>query len=125
MNPRTLALLLVAPLACSAAAQDWIDDFDDGSVRDNSPVPWMGVEPLPALMSVDDGDLVLSVQVQGTIFIVAAAAVPIEFSNGLSVRARIRRVVEAGAAGVQSTGLEVNTGYITGVTSDGEVFLAR
>lgn len=126
MNAIALASVLFGGLAGSLSASDWLDNFDDGLFDDGMPVTWSPYPPLPASMTIEEGDLVLGVQVASGAFRVGAAFVPIEFPEGMSLRARMR-----GSQAPYWLGLnipnpaDIGQGYVAALESDGLLSLIR
>ena len=79
------ALTLVGPTV--AGGPDFLDDFDDNSFIDNSPVTWVPTPALPANMAIVDGDLTLTIN---PVFPYVASAMALSnFGSGASIRAQM------------------------------------
>jgi hypothetical protein len=88
MKKAMLIVILGAAIAAPAAAQHWLDDFEDGSAVDGSPVSWTASPGFPSEFDVAGGDLVMTLP-DGASQPITSARVPINFGSGASVRARM------------------------------------
>ncbi len=88
MNKATLAAALAAALTGPASAQDWLDNFNDGSATDGSPVMWVPSPAFGAQFGVTSGDLVVTIPA-GASPAISSPRVASNFKSGASVRARM------------------------------------
>ncbi len=120
------AAVLVAACASASLAQDWLDDFQDGSATDSSPVTWTLSPAFGGAFSVVDGDLIVSMD--PTAGPISSPRVASYFPAGASVRARMRAVNGPGRFTVafadEATGIK---GYVASFSTcgDGRVELFR
>jgi hypothetical protein len=75
-------------LNSAAPAQDWLDDFNDGSAVDGAPVTWTATPAFAVDFAVDAGDLVVGMP-DGAFPPISSLRVPSNFTSGASVRARM------------------------------------
>jgi len=87
MMKRCTMVALTAALTAPVSAQNWRDDFEDGSATDGTPVTWTASPAFPSEFEVIDGDLVLTMP-DGAPQPITSARVPINFADGASIRAR-------------------------------------
>jgi hypothetical protein len=88
MNNAILMATIAAALTASVCAQDWLDNFNDGSVADGSPVTWVPSPAFAAQFAVANGDMVVNVPV-GASPAISSPRVSVNFKSGASVRARM------------------------------------
>ncbi len=69
-------------------APDWLDNFNDGSATDGSPVSWVDSPAFGSAFEVVDGDLVVSMA-PGASVPISSPRVGNYFADGASVRARM------------------------------------
>lgn len=120
-----ITLLSIALLAAPTFAPtpelspDWIDNFNDGSAVDGSPVEWVATPVFAAEFAVNDGDLAMTMP-EGTSPAISSARVPIVFGAGASVRARMVAFNTPGRFAVafadEPTGIK---GYVASFSSCG------
>lgn len=78
---------LVGVMAGSASGQGWLDNFNDGSAEDGSPVVWVSSPAFGSDFDVVDGDLLISIPSDGGA--ISSPRVESYFAAGASVRARM------------------------------------
>lgn len=87
MKAAAITATLALALSNTAQAQDWLDDFSDGSAVDGSPVVWVQSPAFGAAFEVVDGDLLISIDTPGDA--ISSPRVASYFDHGVSVRARM------------------------------------
>lgn len=124
---RTIIIAALAGLTGPVSAQAWLDNFNDGSAVDGSPVTWLASPAFPHQFEVVDGDLEVSMPT-GSSPAISSARVDINFKRGVSVRARMRAFNGPGrftvAVADQATGIQ---GYVASFSTcdDGKLELFR
>lgn len=109
------ASLLTAP---AASAQDWLDNFNDGSATDGTPVTWIASPAFGAAFAVDAGDLRVNIDAGSPA--ISSPRVDAYFPAGASVRARMVALAGPGRYTVafadQPTGIK---GYVASFSTCG------
>ncbi len=88
MHTSLLTATLAAAFTAPVAAQQWLDDFLDGSAIDGVPVMWVPSPAFGGEFTVTDGDMVITIPA-GASPAISSPRVPINFPAGASVRARM------------------------------------
>lgn len=88
MKNTLLVVTLAASINGAVSAQSWLDNFNDGSAVDGSPVTWTPTPAFPFEFAVAAGDLVVDMP-PAAFPAISSARVPINFESGASVRARM------------------------------------
>lgn len=85
MNRAVCAAALVSVMSGAVYGQDWLDNFNDGSATDGSPVMWVPSPAFGGEFTVEDGELVVTMDDDS----ISSPRVGNYFPEGASVRARM------------------------------------
>ncbi len=80
---------LVAAISTPEFAQDWLDNFTDGSATDGSPVSWVETPAFGSTFEVNGSDLVITMNTESPVPTISSTRVMNFFPAGASVRARM------------------------------------